>query len=117
MFGKIWFGVAAALLAAASCAGVPSALAQEDDEPRRDVTIGNPDRMRSGENERGDNEMVIESKPKRKQDVPDIGPIYVIPQVNNQGRGQGQVIPVPVPTPQQGARPAPQAPGHGPARP
>jgi hypothetical protein len=109
----------------AACAGASAALAQDDDEPRRDVTIGNPDRMRSGVNERGDNEMVIEAKPKRKQEVPELGPIYVIPQVNNQGYGPGtgQRPPnsggpvVPVPVPHQQPRPTPQVPGKTPIHP
>ncbi|WP_027189431.1 hypothetical protein [Fundidesulfovibrio putealis] len=123
MFDKISRLALFLALAAAACAwyGAPAALAQDDDEPRRDVTIGNPDRMRSGVNERGDNEMVIEAKPKRQQEVPELGPIYVIPQVNNQGYGQrppnsgGPVIPVPVP--QQQPRPAPQVPGKAPVHP
>lgn len=123
MFGKIIRPALHLALAAAACAWpVTPAQAQDDDEPRRDVTIGNPDRMRSGVNERGDNEMVIEAKPKRQQEVPELGPIYVIPQVNNQGYGPGQRPPnpggpvVPVPAPQQ-PRPAPQAPGKVPVRP
>lgn len=131
MFDKISRPALFLALAAAACAwsGAPAALAQDDDEPRRDVTIGNPDRMRSGVNERGDNEMVIEAKPKRQQEVPELGPIYVIPQVNNQGYGQGYgpgtgqrppnsggpVIPVPVP--QQQPRPAPQVPEKAPVHP
>lgn len=124
MFEKIIRPALLLALAAAACAGAsaPAALAQ-DDEPRRDVTIGNPDRARSGVNERGDNEMVIEAKPKRKQEVPELGPIYVIPQVNNQGYGPGQRPPnsggpvVPVPAPQQQPRPAPQVPGKAPVHP
>lgn len=78
-----------------------------DDEDRRDVTIGTTDRMRSGTNERGDNEMVIEKKPKRKQEMPDMGPIYVVPQVNT-GRGPAPVvIPVPPREPQPQGQPAP----------
>ena len=127
MFGKIIRSALLLALAATACsvADAPKALAQDDDEPRRDVTIGNPDRMRSGTNERGDNEMVIEAKPKRKQEVPELGPIYVIPQVNNQGYGPvtGQRPPnsggpvVPVPVPQQQPRPVPQGPGKAPAHP
>lgn len=85
------------LLAAALSA---PALAQSgDDDDRRDVTIGTTDRMRSGTNERGDNEMVIEKKPKRKQEMPNMGPIYVVPQVNT-GRGPAPVV-IPVTPPQQ----------------
>jgi len=120
MFEKIIRPALLLALAAAACAGAsaPAALAQGDDEPRRDVTIGNPDRMRSGVNERGDNEMVIEAKPKSKQEIPELGPIYVIPQVNNQGYGPGQRPPGPpgpvIPVPQPQPRPTPQAP-RGPA--
>lgn len=125
MFDKIIRLALLLALAAAACAwpNTPAALAQDDDEPRQDVTIGNPDRMRSGVNERGDNEMVIEAKPKRKQEVPELGPIYVIPQVNNQGYGPGQRPPnpggpvLPVPAPQQQPRPAPQVPGKAPVHP
>jgi hypothetical protein len=101
---KLKLSVTVFLLAAALCA---PAQAQSDDDDRRDVTIGNTDRMRSGTNERGDNEMVIEKKPKRKQEVPNMGPIYVVPQVNT-GRGPAPVIiPVTPPQPQPQGQPAP----------
>jgi len=101
--------IALLALAAMLPCGPPSALA-EDDDGRQDVTIGNPDRQRSGVNERGDNEMVVEPKPRRKQQVPDMGPIYVVPQVNT-GRGQAPVI-LPVP---QGPQPRQQGPAQPPA--
>ena len=102
---KLKLSVTALLLAASLTAPV---MAQpEDDEDRRDVTIGTTDRMRSGTNERGDNEMVIEKKPKRKQEMPNMGPMYVVPQVNT-GRGPAPVvIPIPPPQAQPQGQPAP----------
>jgi len=76
-----------------------AALAEEE---RRDNTMStrsfeNQDpkgTLRAGPDEQGDNQMVIERKAKKPQEMPDMGPIYVVPQVN---RGPGQtpvIIPV-----------------------
>jgi hypothetical protein len=97
------------------------------------VTIGNSTSnsggMRSDVNERGDNEMVIQPKPK-KQQVPDMGPIYVYPLVNQGGTPGGRPMPVPPPQPQsqpdprrlpqgqpQGPFPVQPNPGGGPSQP
>ena len=47
--------------------------------------------LRAGPNEQGHNEMVIERKAKKPQEIPDMGPIYVVPQVN-QGPGPNPVV-------------------------
>jgi len=71
-------------------------------EERRDNTLStrsfeNQDpkgTLRAGTNEQGDNEMVIEHKAKKPQVMPDMGPIYVVPQVNRGGGQAPVVIPV-----------------------
>ncbi|WP_243358304.1 hypothetical protein [Fundidesulfovibrio terrae] len=105
-----------AALALALLMAAPASAQSGDDDGRQDVTIGNPDRMRSGVNERGDNEMVIESKTKSQQQTPNIGPIYVVPQVN-QGTDPA-VIPVPAPQAEPKRQPQGQPrPGGMPTRP
>lgn len=71
----------------------------QDGEERRDVNMKTPgsEHMRIGPNERGDNEMVIERPPQKQQEMPNMGPIYVIPQVN---RGPSGPVVLPVPPPQ-----------------
>jgi hypothetical protein len=107
--------VAALLLALLAAVPAWAQSGDGDEDSRRDVTIGNSTSnsggMRSGVNERGDNEMVIEPKPK-KQQAPDMGPIYVYPLVN-QGGTPG-VRPVPVPPPQAGPGRIPQGQPQGP---
>jgi len=90
------------VLLAATAAFSWSPCVRADDDGRQDNRMGNPDRTRSGVNENGDNEMVIERKPKRQQQVPDMGGIVVVPQVNGRRGGTTTVVPVPVPS-QQGA--------------
>jgi len=97
----------AALFLLAFLAATPAIAQSEDDGERRDVTIGNPDRARTGVNERGDNEMVIEAKPKKQQQIPNVGPIYVVPQVNQSGTGT-VVVPVQPGQPQGPAQPPAQ---------
>lgn len=90
-------------------AGAPQApppmdTGDEGEEPRRDVRMGRVDHMRMGRNEDGDVIMEVEPKPRRKQEAPPIGPIYVMPQV---GGGQ-YVAPGAMPGPGQAARPGQQ---------
>jgi len=72
----------------------PAALAQ-DSADRPDETMGNPGRnTHTGVDSRGDEVMVIGREPQKKQDIPNLGPIYVLPQVN---QGGGAKTPVVVP--------------------
>jgi len=101
-------GFTAALLLALALAmlapGVQPILAQDDGE-RRDETMGTSDHMRTGTNERGDNVMVIERKPQKKQEMPNMGPMYVVPQVNQGGTNVPVVIPVTPPPTQPQPKP------------
>lgn len=81
------------------------ALCQDDGDARPDSVMSTKpragDTVRSGRNEQGDSTMRIEHTPKDQQgQSPQIGPIMVVPQVN-QGRrpvhgGTTTVMPVPV---------------------
>ncbi len=81
----------AILLTAAVCTAwltLPlPAFAQEEREDNQ-MNIGNTGQLRTGQDERGNNVMSIEKKPQTKQEMPDIGPIYVYPEVNT-GRRPG----------------------------
>jgi hypothetical protein len=81
----------------------PAALAQ-DSADRPDETMGNPGQnTHTGVNSRGDEVMVIGREPQKKQDIPNMGPIYVMPQVNQGGGGKPPVI-VPMIPPQAPAQ-------------
>jgi FtsZ-interacting cell division protein ZipA len=92
-------------------------LAAQDDENLPDNSLGTPDRgngdtVKNGRDEQGN--VIMETHHARKpQQMPDMGPIYVVPQVNGPG---------PRPRTQQpGANPvilpAPAQPGQHPAQP
>lgn len=98
------FLLAAALIAALAC----TASAQDDPE-RKDRSMGTGERMRVETNEQGDSTMTIQRKPKQQQQAPNVGPIYVVPQVNT-GPGRAPVI-IPM---QPGAPPPQGQPGHQP---
>jgi hypothetical protein len=76
------------------------------DEPQQpDETMGNAgSNMRTGTNDRGDSVMVIERQPPKQQEMPTLGPIYVMPQVN-QGGGANPPVIIPVNPSQPGAQP------------
>ena len=100
--------ITAALLAALAAAlilGAFPAMAQENPGKvrERDTNIGNSGQMRTGQDERGNEVMEIKPKPKTQQEMPNMGPIYVIPQVNRGGS------PAPVILPQAPAQSQPQA--------
>lgn len=78
----------------------------QSDDQRQDESMGTTDRSRIGTDERGDSVMQIQPKPKRKQEMPNMGPIYVVPQINQSGRQTGTILPIPQPAAPQ----APQAP-------
>ncbi|WP_156180869.1 hypothetical protein [Desulfovibrio sp. TomC] len=62
-----------------------------NDEPRRDVRLGNVDHMRLGREEDGSVIMEIRPRPKPTQDQSQTGPIYVYPQIGNMpGQQTGQ---------------------------
>jgi len=95
-----------AVLALAAFAPLP-AFSQQDrqDGQRQDESMTTGGGVHTGENARGDAVMDI-TPPKRKQEMPEIGPIYVYPQVNQPGRPVNPVVPMP-PAQRQapGARP------------
>ncbi|GFK93575.1 hypothetical protein NNJEOMEG_01409 [Fundidesulfovibrio magnetotacticus] len=94
--------VAAVALAALAALAVPGAVRAQGE--RKDNTLSTRDfqnqdpqgTLRAGQNERGDNEMVIERKPKQPQQMPDMGPIYVVPQVNQGPRPPQPPVVLPV---------------------
>lgn len=54
-----------------------------EDEARRDVRMGTVDHMRLGREDDGSVIMEIRPRPKKPQDQPQTGPIYVYPQIGN----------------------------------
>ncbi|MHC1789902.1 hypothetical protein [Solidesulfovibrio sp.] len=54
-----------------------------EDEARRDVRLGTVDHMRLGREDDGSVSMEIRPRPKKTQDQPQTGPIYVYPQIGN----------------------------------
>lgn len=91
-------GIILALVFAAAVILVPSqAFSQQDqqDSQRQDESMGTTDRMHTGTNERGDSVMQVQPQPKTKQEMPNMGPIYVVPQVNQPGTSTGNILPAP----------------------
>lgn len=90
-------GLLLAMLAAAP------ALAQdgEGQEPGGDSTMSSQGGLRIGTGKEGNKVMVIESKPRSRQEAPDLGPVIVTPEVNrNRSRGPS-FMPPPSPRPGQ----------------
>ncbi len=94
-------GIFLLLAFAAAILLVPGpALCQQNqqDSPRQDETMGTtgtPGRVFTGTNERGDNVVQVQPAPKTTQEMPNVGPIYVVPQVNPSGTSQGTILPTP----------------------
>ncbi|GAB6038600.1 hypothetical protein JCM15519_31590 [Fundidesulfovibrio butyratiphilus] len=100
-------GLLLCVLVAATALGlVGPAFCQDGAQDRPDAVMATKprpgDTLMSGQNEQGDSVTRIEHTPKDQQgQTPQIGPIMVVPQVNQGGRtGQGRtgttLVPVPV---------------------
>ena len=62
-----------------------------NDEPRRDVRLGNVDHMRLGREDDGSVIMEVRPRPKQTQDQQQVGPFYIYPQIGNMpGQQTGQ---------------------------
>ncbi|WP_243311881.1 hypothetical protein [Fundidesulfovibrio agrisoli] len=98
-----------ALCALPPLLGLPPAFAQGDDAGDRPAsTFSTSDQMRIGQDDQGDSVMSIPRKAPAQDQTPQVGPIYVYPQVNTQPYGYlppGQQQPRPTPNPAPRGRP------------
>ncbi|WP_243368527.1 hypothetical protein [Fundidesulfovibrio soli] len=89
--------------------GLPPAFAQGDDAgDRPPSTFSTSDQLRIGQDEQGDSVMSIPRNAPAQDQAPQVGPIYVYPQVNTQPYGYlppGQQQPRPNPNPAPRGRP------------
>ncbi|MFP5258828.1 MAG: hypothetical protein ACLGQH_07375 [Acidobacteriota bacterium] len=53
----------------------------EENQPRRDVRMGNVDHMRLGREDDGSVIMEVRPRPKQTQDQQQVGPFYIYPQI------------------------------------
>lgn len=98
-----------ALCALPPLLGAAPAFAQGDDAGDRPAsTFSTSDQLRIGKDDQGDSEMSIPRKAPAQDQTPQVGPIYVYPQVNTQPYGYlppGQQQPRPNPNPAPRGRP------------
>jgi len=74
--------VLAAVMASLLAGALPAMAQEEGERERQDMNIGNSGQLRTGQDERGNEVMEIRPKPKTQQEMPNIGPVYVYPEVN-----------------------------------
>ncbi|EFL52224.1 conserved hypothetical protein [Solidesulfovibrio fructosivorans JJ]] len=69
---------------------LPTGSHVDDDPPRRDIHMGTVDHMRMGRDDEGNIIMEVRPRPKKIEQQPQVGPIYVYPQIGAPGPWRGQ---------------------------
>jgi|GEM_PF-1347957 len=69
---------------------LPPGSGVDDDPPRRDIHMGTVDHMRMGRDDEGNIIMEVRPRPKKVEQQPQMGPIYVYPQIGAPGPWRGQ---------------------------